>query len=259
MLSLIGISCTSEGATETLDVRHSARLAYANAVALAGAAPILIPLSDIDEPLEAICNRLDGLLLTGGGDIHPELYREEATTQLISPDRLRDRTEIWLARRAIANDIPLLGICRGLQVLNVACGGTLHQDIPAEIPNAIRHQLAPPDYERHHLAHSVQVEADSLLARVIEATGKTHAASRLVVNSRHHQAVKEIGSGLSVVARAPDGVVEAVERPGRRFTLGVQWHPEDLLAKDRAALRVFEAFIRAADDYRRDRRCESRG
>ena len=253
MLPLVGISCMSEDPTETLDVRLGTRLAYVKAVALAGAAPILIPLSDLDEPLETICHRLDGLLLTGGGDINPELYREEATTQLISPDGLRDRTEIRLARRAISDDMPLLGICRGLQVLNVACGGSLHQDISSEIPNAAQHRLAPPDYERHYRAHTVQVEADTLLGRLIQATGKTHSTSTLGVNSRHHQAVKQIGNGLSVVARAPDGVIEAVERPGSLFMLGVQWHPEDLVARDQAALHIFEGFVRAAGDYRLNR------
>jgi putative glutamine amidotransferase len=253
MLPLVGISCMSEDPTETLDVRHSARLAYVNAVALAGAAPVLIPMSDIDESLETICSRLDGLMLTGGGDIDPELYGEGATTQLISPDRLRDRTEIWLAKQAISNDMPLLGICRGLQVLNVACGGSLHQDIAGQVPHAGQHRFAPPDHGREYLAHVVEVQADTLLANLIQGAEKVHASSTLRVNSRHHQAIKEVGYGLSVVARARDGIVEAIEGPGRRFMLGVQWHPEDLVARDEAARRMFEAFIRAADSYRIDR------
>jgi len=246
MQALIGISCASEDPTRELDARLSVRSAYVNALTLAGATPVLIPLCDDVGSLAAIWPLLNGLLLPGGGDIHPAAYRETPATQLVAVDQLRDRTEIWLAERAVADDLPLLAICRGLQVLNVACGGSLHQDIRSSMPNAMQHRCGPPEHRRDHMAHTVRIQRKSLLARVTGGAELTDSVPPLLVNSRHHQAIKVLGDGLSSVAVAPDGVVEAVEMRASRFILGVQWHPEDLTRCDEAARRMFRALVQAA-------------
>ena len=246
MRPLIGITCTSTHYPETGIPLHGIKSAYVNAVLLAEGAPILIPLLDDELGLQALWRRLDGLLLSGGGDISPEFYGEEVESELIAVDPLRDRTEMWLVRRALADDVPLLAICRGMQVLNVSTGGTLYQDIAGDIPTARKHNCSPPKHKPDYLAHVVQLEIDSLLARVVRGGDTSYPPPTLHVNSRHHQAAKTIGDELVVVARCPDGIVEALESPRHRFMLGVQWHPEDLLEHDHAMKHLFEGLVQAA-------------
>jgi putative glutamine amidotransferase len=138
--------------------------------------------------------------------------------------------------------MPVLGICRGIQTLNVAAGGSLWQDIAAQVPNALRHPWYP-DYPRDRLSHSVKLEKDSLLAEIL-------GAHKVDVNSLHHQAVKDAGSGLRVTAHAPDGVIEAIEGHGEEWVVGVQWHPECLLDNVLSMRRLFQAFVTAAETYR---------
>lgn len=211
---------------------------YIDAVSGAGGLPVLIPLSLADDDIRAIYARVQAVLLPGGGDLDPALYgaAPHPLTAQIDPDR--DRVEIQLTRRAVADLKPLFGICRGAQVLNVALGGTLYQDLPSERPGDIRHAFPFPEFPREHVAHPVRVEEESRLARLL---GKPIVS----VNSRHHQAVKDVAPGLTVAARAPDGVIEALELPRHPFGLAVQWHPENLQRQPEMKA-LFEKFIKAA-------------
>jgi putative glutamine amidotransferase len=195
---------------------------------------------DVSESPRKLVGELDAVLLTGGGDVDPVLYGEERHATVEDAEPGRDEFELDLARRAMTADLPLLAICRGAQVLNVAAGGSLVQDIPSAIESALAHSVREP---KDAVAHAVRVEPNSRLERALGPTvDSTHACR---VNSRHHQSVNRIGAGLTASARAEDGVVEAIERPEGAFCLGVQWHPENFLKTGEFA-PLFQAFIDAA-------------
>lgn len=224
---------------------------YSQAVALAGGAPVLIPLELGERAWRSIYRRLDGLLLPGGVDVDPAHYGEARQPELGEVDDALDEAELLLTRWALEDDLPLLGICRGIQVLNVAAGGSLYQDLPAQVAGAQQHRFSPPKYPRDHLGHPVYIQADSRLARILGSAREPGGAKGLggvevLVNSRHHQAVKDVAPGFVVTARAPDGVIEGIERPDAPFCIGVQWHPESMAAGDPQMLALFEAFVRAA-------------
>jgi putative glutamine amidotransferase len=184
-----------------------------------------------------------GLLLTGGDDLAPGLYGEQAHPMVVEVEAGRDDFELALVREARRRDLPILAICRGIQLLNVACGGSLVQDIPAQVPGALEHKLATPPHQPFDFAHEVWLEKDSLVARLMrERLNDTDACS---VNSRHHQAVKDVAAGFSVSATAPDGIIEAIEDPAARFCLGVQWHPENFWRTGEFR-PLFEGFLNAA-------------
>ena len=212
---------------------------YEESVRRAGGEPWVLDPS-ANRPEEAI-RAAGGLLLAGGGDVSPEIYGAAPHPSYHAAEPGRDEYEIALIRCALDADLPVLAICRGVQVLNVAYGGTLVQDIPSEIAGALEHKLDVPPNEPFTLAHEVWLETDSLLARL---AGDGNDAESRQVNSRHHQAVKELGAGLVAVATAPDGVIEAVEDPTRRFCVGVQWHPENFYRTGEFR-SLFEAFVRA--------------
>jgi putative glutamine amidotransferase len=210
---------------------------YLHAVEAAGGIPLLIYLSRDAAVLDAHYRRCDALLFAGGGDVDPRHFRAEPHPQLGSVDALRDEVELALARRAAADGLPMLVICRGVQVLNVALGGSLYQDIPAELPEALDHYASRHVPGRAHLAHAVALDPGSWLAGRI-------GAYELSVNTFHHQALRDLAPSLRIVGRAPDGVIEAVESTGPNFVVGVQCHPEELW--DRADARwsqVFAGFI----------------
>ena len=191
-----------------------------------------------DAPADVI-GGVDGLVLAGGGDVLPSLYGEAAHAMFDAAEPGRDAYELELARRAIEADLPLLAICRGIQVLNVARGGTLIQHIPDELQDGLNHTLREPAYA---IAHDVWVTDGSLLEQLMR---ERLEGDTLPVNSRHHQAVKALGEGLVMTGTAPDGVIEAVEDPRRRFCLGVQWHPENFYRTGEFRA-IFEAFVAAA-------------
>ncbi|HUL73982.1 MAG TPA: gamma-glutamyl-gamma-aminobutyrate hydrolase family protein [Vicinamibacterales bacterium] len=178
---------------------------------------VLTPAGD---PLPGALASCDGVLLTGGPDVDPVEYGEPDRHPTVEIDRERDDYELALARFAIARDVPLLAICRGAQVLNVAAGGTLVQDIPTSQPSDLTHTILP----RNAIAHDVQV-ADGTCLALLLAPRLEHGM--IGVNSRHHQSVKDLAPGFVVAATAPDGVVEAIEKPDAAFCVGVQWHPEN--------------------------------
>ena len=210
---------------------------YEESVRRAGGEPRVVDPSagTIDE----LMNGVDGLLLTGGGDVEPKLYGEQPHPTFDAAEEGRDAFEIELARRANASDLPLLAICRGIQVLNVARGGTLVQDIPDQMPESGVHSIKEPSFA---IAHDVWIASGTLLERLMRERLESDTCP---VNSRHHQAVKTVGDGLVVSATAPDGIIEAVEDPTRRFCLGVQWHPENFYRTGEFR-GLFEGFIEAA-------------
>jgi putative glutamine amidotransferase len=184
-----------------------------------------------------------GLLLTGGGDVDPARYGETPHQTLDDVDPVRDEFEIALIAAARARDLPIFAICRGVQMLNVAAGGTLVQDIPSEVAGAINHSLVVPPHPPYELAHEVWVEKDSLLAKLLGE--RLVGSDTCEVNSRHHQAVKTVAPGYRVSATAPDGVIEAIEDPAARFCLGVQWHPENFFRTGEFR-SLYEGFLEAA-------------
>ena len=208
---------------------------YVQAVREAGGDPV--ELSNSDDP-RAVLGTLDGLLLTGGPDVDPSRYGQPAhpTTEVAQE---RDRFELPLTQEAVNRDVPLFAICRGVQVLNVAQGGTLTQDIPSQVKTDLNHAINVP--KTHH-THPVEVTPGSRLA---ETLGMTSASDSCPVNSRHHQALDQIAVGFKVSARAPDGVVEAIEKPDATFCLGVQWHPENFWRTGEFK-GLFDAFVAAA-------------
>jgi putative glutamine amidotransferase len=211
---------------------------YSQAVALAGGAPVLIPLELDERTWRAIYRRLDGLLLPGGVDVDPAHYGELPHPDLGAVDAALDEAELLLARWALEDHLPLLGICRGIQLINVAAGGSLYQDLSAQFPGALQHRFSPPEYPRDHPGHPVHILPDSRLSQVLGLD--------LLVNSRHHQAVKDVALEFVVTARAPDGVIEGIEKPDAPFSVGVQWHSESIAASDPQALALFQAFVQAA-------------
>ena len=186
----------------------------------------------------------DGLLLPGGGDVLPSLYGEAAHPAFSAAETGRDDYELELARRALEANLPLLAICRGAQVLNVACGGSLVQHIPDQVGTLVNHVLREPS---HAIAHDVWVTSGSLLEALMreQLEGDTSA-----VNSRHHQAPAALGKGLVASATAPDGVIEAIEHPSKRFCLGVQWHPENFYRTGEFRA-LFEGLMKAASETTR--------
>lgn len=211
---------------------------YETAIRQAGGEPRRLEIGR-DDPADVIAS-VDGLLLPGGGDVDPALYGEARHPTFDPPEAGRDGYEIELARRAREIDMPILAICRGLQLLNVQRGGSLVQDIPDQLASPLNHRRREPT---DAVVHTVTIAAESLVWRALGGEGGRDLWC--AVNSRHHQAVKAIGEGLRVTATAPDGIVEAAEDPAMRFCVGVQWHPENF-HRTGEFRGLFAAFVRAA-------------
>ena len=212
---------------------------YRQSILHVGGEPrILDPSMPVGEALAGI----DGLMLTGGDDVAPARYGQPAHPTVVEAEPGRDEFEIALIAAARERQLPILAICRGVQVLNVACGGTLVQDIPSELTGALAHSLAVPPNQPYSLAHEVWIEKDSLLSKLMR---ERLADDTCEVNSRHHQAVKDVARGFRVSATAPDGVIEAIEDPAAPFCLGVQWHPENFFRTGEFRA-LFEGFVEAA-------------
>lgn len=208
---------------------------YVESLRRAGAVPVLIPPQP--ENAEDILEGLDGIVLAGGEDCDPSVYGEARHPAVEPMDPRRQGNDLTLARLARQRGIPTLGICLGVQVMNIAAGGTLIQDIDSELRTDIEHASEPSDRHRH----DVIVEPGTHLAGIV-------GEMELNVNSSHHQAIRHVGSGLRVTAQAPDGIIEGLEDPEHPFYVGVQWHPEDMPG-ERSATALFDAFVRAARRY----------
>ena len=210
--------------------------AYIKAIHTAGGLPLMIPIGVIPSDSTVLLERLDGLLVSGGGDIDPQRFNgvPHPKVDLVSPER--DALEISLVKTALAMDKPLLAICRGIQVLNVALGGTLYTHIQDQVESSLKHDWYP-KFPRDKIAHTVSLKCDSKLDQI-------YHSDEIRVNSLHHQGIAQVGDGLIATAFAPDGIVEGLEIAGAAFALGVQWHPE-CLPDDPGTQSLFKAFIEA--------------
>jgi len=208
---------------------------YSDSIVEAGGKPVLIPVVP-ENVAEEMLTIVDGLLFPGGVDVDPRLYNERPSIHLGRVNPLLDSLEIGIARKALSMDLPILGICRGCQVVTVASGGTLVQDIPSQVGGAMKHAQTAP---RWYGTHEVILEEDSLVSRIF-------GTRRLVVNSFHHQSIKTAGQGFSVSGRALDGIIEAAES-AKGFKLLLQWHPEGMWSHDRLFLEPFKALVKAAE------------
>ncbi len=224
-------------------VKYELKAAYAEAVLRAGGLPFLVPYTDDRALMEQYLDRVSGLLITGGAfDIPPEAYGEPSKAGLGVLKQGRTNFELALLRIALQRKLPVLGICGGMQLLNVAFGGTLVQDIATELPAARPHEQ---QHDRTQPQHPIEVKDTSVLAECVGGKGQ------LMVNSTHHQAVKDVGPGLLVSASSPDGVVEAIESIAKdQFALGVQWHPELMLDTVPPNLGIYKLFVHRARDRR---------
>lgn len=240
MRPLIGITMSLDYGSKTSKLREK----YIIAVEKAGGVPLAVPPLQDKNVLDVLVQKLDGIILTGGPDIDPSYFHQLPHPSLGNVCPRRDKSEIYLAAEFIKLSKPILGICRGLQVINVAMGGTICQDIPSHIQNPIKHMQDAP---RWHKSHEIEiVDTESLIYKIM-------GRGRTCVNSFHHQAVERPAPNLKITALAPDGVVEAMESEAGGFCLGVQWHPEDLI-DDIIHMRLFEFMINAAKDVKTGRR-----
>lgn len=221
---------------EEEEERYTLKRSYAEAVLAAGGLPLVVPFGT---PVAECLDLARGVVVTGGAfDIPPEAYGATRREGCGPAKEDRTRFEWELLRLALERDLPVLGVCGGMQLLNVVLGGTLIQDIPTEVPGALPHEQPPP---KDRPFHEIRVEEGSLLA---EATRGVEGP--IAVNTTHHQAVARLGEGLVVTARAPDGVIEGIEAPGRPFVLGVQWHPEAMLRTAPWNLEIYRSLVRAS-------------
>lgn len=236
MKPVIGIT-PSPMVDEHRGERNTLSINYSNAVLAAGGVPIILPPQTGND--EEILSIVDGLLFSGGGDIRPDIYGDrDYHPKTYGIHDQRDNLELPLIRAAIARDFPVLCICRGIQVLNVALGGTLYQDVADQFEAQIHHSQSELSIPASQPSHEVQLTPGSLAASV-------YGTESVRTNSFHHQSLKDVPNELVVVGRAPDGTIEAVERPASRFVLGVQWHPEMMFEADRLHLRPFASLVEA--------------
>lgn len=219
----------------TEELKTFPREFYVESIRKAGGQPLLLPPVETKEEAEELVNLLDGIVLTGGGDIAPIFLGEQPKRGIGGCIPGRDQSEILLAQLALEHDLPVLGICRGIQVLAVAAEGKIYQDVPSEYPLALEHnQTAPREYTWH--------EVEVLDSRLGEILG----ADKIRVNSLHHQAVSNVPEGFIKNAVAPDGLIEGIEKCGSKFCIGVQWHPE-VLRNEEHSRRLFEGFVHSCD------------
>lgn len=232
MKPLIGITTFCEDKPKK--TYNSVSFNYVNSIHLAGGTPIIIPRIGSEEDIENYLNVIEALILTGGEDVNPLLYGEKPIGKTGPICMKRDELETKLFLRALEKRIPVLGICRGLQVINVALGGSLYQDINSQLSHRLNH--LPIGNYPNQLYHSINIEENSKLHDIL-------LAKKLEVNSFHHQAIRDLGKNLRVTAVASDGIIEAIEYQGDPFVIAVQWHPEDLTLEYTRFLNLFKALI----------------
>lgn len=208
---------------------------YLEGLSACGALSVVFPFTEDPQDIAQLMAQCDGFLFTGGQDVSPQLYGEETLSDLVETCVQRDRMEQIVLQKAIAQDQPVLGICRGIQFINVALGGTLYQDLPTQHVSTVEHhQQAPYDQS----SHEVEICAGTPLYECLQS-------ARIAVNSYHHQAVKTLGDGLQAMAISEDGLIEALHMPEHRFLWAVQWHPEFSYQRDKNSRKIFAAFVNA--------------
>lgn len=232
---IIGITCGTKSIAKDETV-WALPTPYVQMISTAGGVPLVIAPVMNPKQLHAVFNQLDGLLFSGGGDIHPRAYKASVEADLREVDEERDHAELFLIQQAVERGKPFLAICRGIQLLNVALGGSLYQDLTTQLPTALVHDAQPQSTDR--VFHRVLLSPDTHLHQWI-------GRDEIETNSSHHQAIKRLARGLRIGGRAADGVIEAVELLEHPFGLGVQWHPERLPARAESGI-IFTTFVRAA-------------
>lgn len=210
---------------------------YTESILDAGGIPMVLPLTEEEKDIEQILKVCDGFVFTGGHDIDPELYGEEKL-DCVGPCKERDDFEMRLLPKAIESGKPVLAICRGMQLLNVALGGSLYQDIPTQLPSQVEHRMSPASDK---VIHEISIVDETPLMDIV---GK----KCIMVNSYHHQCVKKLGDELEVMAYAPDDIIEGVYMPEKKFVVAVQWHPERIYKNHEDNKKLFEAFIKAVEE-----------
>lgn len=211
---------------------------YMKGIEQAGGIGVMLPLITDEDAIKQLIHSFDGILITGGQDISPELYHEANFQKCEQLCINRDKMETILLKEVVKIDKPVLGICRGIQIMNATFGGTLYQDIPSEYSTSTSHRMQAP-YDR--VEHQVTIEKNSLLYDILNT-------SQIGVNSCHHQAIKDLAPSLNVAATSEDGLIEAVYLPNKKFFLALQWHPEFSYLKDINSQKIFKAFINACQD-----------
>lgn len=218
-------------------ITHGQSVTYVQAIVQAGGIPVILPLVDDEQVNRAMYDRCDAILFAGGNDIDPSMFGEELHPTVKDISKLRDAVELRLMRWSVEDDRPILGVCRGMELLNIVRGGDLYQDIPSMLPDATDHNLSSAAKDIEHIAHVLRLEPGSRFAGII---GK----GTLGTNTHHHQAIREVGEGLRAVAWSEDGVIEAIEAEGKPFVIGVQSHPESMWPKAAPEWRnFFQEFV----------------
>lgn len=235
---IVGILGSTAKATAKSGPKQYLNRAYVWAVENAGGVPVILPVTREPEIISRYLGLLDGLLLSGGVDVAPACFGEKPHPHLGTVDADRDTTELPLIREALAQDMPTFAICRGIQALNVALGGSLYQDIPSQMPSSIHHQQSDVGIPRAQPSHAVRIVPDSRLHHIV-------GREEMQTNSFHHQALKQVADGLVVTAYAPDDIIEAAESPTHRYVVAVQFHPEETAPNDLPSRQLFEAFVAA--------------
>lgn len=235
MKPIIGVTMSQN------DKKYSLNAPYVHSIIDAGGIPLCIPFG-VEKDVDQLVETLNGLLLTGGVDVHPHFFNEEPHPKLGEVSLQRDLAEIALAKAALKKKMPIFGICRGIQLLNIVLGGNLYQDIDDQYENdSILHQQKA---ERYEASHYVTIFSESLLYKII-------GDDRIAVNSLHHQALKDVPSGLSISAKASDGIIEAMELKDYPFCIAVQWHPEEMaVVGNEHAKALFTAFMEACKTFK---------
>ncbi|MDI3534785.1 MAG: putative glutamine amidotransferase [Thermosediminibacterales bacterium] len=233
MKPYIGITCGHDWDKNMIYINEN----YCRAVEAAGGSPVLIPPLDDEVLIDRMFDIADGILIAGGPDVDPVFFGEEPRPQNGKISPIRDKTELRLAYKAVSENKPIFGICRGMQVLNIACGGSIYQDIFSQIKNVdvLKHTQNAPDW---YGTHTVKINKNSRLFKIL-------GVHELRVNSFHHQAVKTLAKGFAANAYSSDGIIEGIEKTGDGFAVGVQWHPEEMWEKEPRFLNLFEALVKA--------------
>ncbi|NSW93021.1 MAG: gamma-glutamyl-gamma-aminobutyrate hydrolase family protein [Firmicutes bacterium] len=242
MKAIIGLTTFLGGKSRSFF--SSVNDSYIYSVSAGGGVPVNIPISHNEEDYDSYIEILDGILFTGGDDIVPIYYGENPLKEVDSICSVRDEHEFKLFKKAYERKMPMLGICRGAQLLNVALGGNLYQDINQQIPDSLGHY--PTESADDELYHSVKIKKESKL-------GNIFGEEKMYVNSFHHQSVKKLGTNLIITALSEDGIIEGIESIEDRFLIGVQWHPECLTKRYPKFLKLFNGFIHAAIEYKQNR------
>lgn len=230
---LIGLTPSHDTTSNDISMRPT----YLNAIQTAGGIPVVLPLEGSDDDLQQLVDTLDGFVFTGGPDLHPFLFGEETHINCGSVSVKRDHLELALLPLVMKAQKPILGICRGIQCLNVGLGGTIYQDVPSQFAREYPLVHKQPFYYDIP-SHSVQIQENTKMADICQA-------SVIQVNSMHHQAIKDLAPGCIACGTASDGLIEAMEMPGYPYLVAVQWHPEYLYPTDPAASNLFKSFIEA--------------